>query len=54
MYDMTPNNYWFGRKWYYMPLDPSPKCPDHLSDEGRLFTNQDVKQDAGLKVACVD
>ncbi len=54
MYEVVPNNYWFGRKWYYMDLDPAPRCPDHLTDEGRLFTNEQKEKDQGLKLTCVD
>ena len=55
MYDMTPNNYWYGRKWYYMKKEMGampPHCPDELSANGAKFINQDGVEDDGLKVHC--
>ncbi len=57
MYDMTPGNYWWGKKWYYLKKDPGvdpPQCPDNLSDNGAKFTNQQSDLDQGLTLECVN
>ncbi len=55
MYDPTPGNYWFGKKWYYIPTNPTPKCPDHLTEaEDARFINQDQEIDPGLTITCLD
>jgi hypothetical protein len=40
MYDPTPGNYWFGKKWYYIKTNPTPKCPDRLTENNARFINQ--------------
>ena len=54
MYDATPGNYWFGKKWYYIKTKPTPKCPELLTNgfEAR-FVNQDGDIDPGLTVSCL-
>ena len=57
-YDMTPGNYWYGNKYYYMKnvlgQAPPPICPDFLTKKNAKFTNQDEVEDLGLQVQCVD
>lgn len=54
---MTPNNYWYGRKFYYLKKAPGvtpPLCPDSLSAKGDKFINQQGEEDQGLKVECAE
>ena len=53
MYDATPGNYWFGKKWYYIKTKPTPKCPDHLTADESRFVNQDGDVDPGLTITCL-
>ena len=56
MYDMTPGNYWFGHKWYYVKKAPGvvpPICPQKLSENDK-FTNEDQIIDKGLTLKCLD
>ena len=54
MYDPTPGNYWFGKKWYYILTEDVPKCPDGLTTEGNnnVFLNEEGEKDPGLKITC--
>ena len=63
MYDASPGNYWFGKKWYYTLTNPSPKCPEHLTHDkdgnrtGNKFLNLingEGKLDEGIKIECID
>ena len=54
MYDPTPGNYWFGKKWYYIKTNPTPKCPDRLTENNARFINQDQQIDPGLTITCLD
>ena len=54
MYDATPGNYWFGKKWYYIKTNPTPMCPDHLTANEARFINQDQEIDPGLTITCLD
>ena len=53
MYDATPGNYWFGKKWYHIKTKPTPKCPEHLTTEGARFVNQEGDIDPGLTITCL-
>ena len=56
MYDMTPGNYWFGHKWYYVKKAPGvvpPICPQKLNENDK-FTNEDQIIDKGLTLKCLD
>ena len=59
MYDATPGNYWFGKKWYWYWNGgrATPKCPDDLTSkdgdgEGR-FINQNGDVDPSLIIQCL-
>lgn len=52
-YDMTPNNFWYGRKWYYMK-NKADLCPGGLNEDGSKWTNQDGALDAGLVIKCAE
>ena len=63
MYDASPGNYWFGKKWFYTLTNPSPKCPEHLTHDkdgkptGNKFINLiggDGKVDEGIKIECIE
>lgn len=54
MYDATPGNYWFGKKWYHINVDPVPKCPENLTKDGKRFIDQHGKEDPGLTIECAD
>ena len=54
---MTPGNFWYGHKYYYMkrPMgNIPPTCPDHLTKGKARFTNQDEMEDPGLQIQCTD
>ncbi len=49
---MSPGNYWYGKKWYYLPKKVVDRCPDALTADGSKFINQDGEADLGLSVEC--
>ena len=54
---MTPGNFWYGNKYYYMkkvPGESPPICPDYLTMSTAKFINQDEVEDPGLQVQCAD
>jgi len=57
MHDMTPNNYWYGFKYYYVKKKLGalpPLCPDNLTRKRSRFINQKGQKDKGLEVECQD
>ena len=57
MYDMKPENYWYGKKWYFMKKAQGARpneCPDDLTSFGKRFTNEDHVTDNGLILKCID
>ena len=61
MYDATPGNYWFGKKWYWYWNGgrATPKCPDDLTSKdgggggGGRFINQNSDVDPPLLIQCL-
>ena len=54
MWDASPGNYWFGKKWYHIKTKPTPKCPENLTADDNRFINQDDNIDPGLEIECLD
>ena len=54
MYDPTPGNFWFGKKWYYVKTEDVFKCPDDLTASGdNVFVNNQGKKEPKLKIECL-
>ncbi|TRY64066.1 hypothetical protein TCAL_08294 [Tigriopus californicus] len=54
MYDPTPGNYWFGKKWYYILSNPVPKCPDNLTAKGsNVFRDTNDKVENNMRLTCL-
>ncbi len=54
MYEVTPGNYWFGKKWYHIKTQIPPQCPDNLTEGTSRFINQNGDIDPGLLIKCLD
>lgn len=55
MYDPTPGNFWFGRKWFYILSNPVPKCPDDLTTTGNnAFVNDQGEVEDNMKLICLE
>jgi len=62
MYDATPGNYWFGKKWfwYWSGSKPIPKCPpgdltnlNAGGGSGSFWINQNDDVDPSLLIQCL-
>lgn len=56
MYDMSPGNYWYGKKWFFLPKKSGEQpqaCPTNLMRFGAKFINQDGQADT-ISIECVE